>query len=222
MKTRPVYTDKYDSRLSTEAIFFEEGQGKNHVRGVVVQDGEWWVATLTDAEGEIQGTVRLRYKPSQDDWHHNIVPRIKADTRAGRKEVDTAPDVLAKFEFGEPRGYEDDEKNATQDTDNDEVVKRAIRRQPFCFESVGKLGLRISPDDEPTYLTIDEVREDGSAWKWNRTADLSQTIYAGDEIIAVNGRGGNAQEMLNIIKETSKVDDGHLTLTIRPPLSQAM
>ena len=70
------------------------------------------------------------------------------------------PERFFRFYKQNGGGYEDDEKNTTQDTDNDEVVKRAIRRQPFCFESVGKLGLRISPDDEPTYLTIDEVRED--------------------------------------------------------------
>eukprot|EP00434_Breviolum_minutum_P036445 symbB.v1.2.032291.t1/scaffold3859.1/size49193/1 len=72
------------------------------------------------------------------------------------------------------------------------------------------LGLLVSPDDNPQYLVIDDVRGPSLVTEWNSSVTHHEAlqVHPGDQILAVNGVSGNWEEMLNVIQvKAAKLGD---------------
>lgn len=67
------------------------------------------------------------------------------------------------------------------------------------------LGMLVSPDDDPSYLVIDDCTTEHSLiGAWNSTAPEELKVCGGHRIVSVNGRRGSAEDMLETIQETGK------------------
>mmetsp|Transcript_60173 Transcript_60173/g.140633 ORF Transcript_60173/g.140633 Transcript_60173/m.140633 type:complete len:183 (+) Transcript_60173:59-607(+) len=70
------------------------------------------------------------------------------------------------------------------------------------------LGLLVSPDDNPQYLVIDDVRGPSLVTEWNKNQPEELRLHQGDQILAVNGVAGWWEDMLrNIQVQASKPGD---------------
>mmetsp|Transcript_34512 Transcript_34512/g.71001 ORF Transcript_34512/g.71001 Transcript_34512/m.71001 type:complete len:176 (-) Transcript_34512:81-608(-) len=70
------------------------------------------------------------------------------------------------------------------------------------------LGLLVSPDDNPQYLVVDDVRGPSLISEWNAAQPEELRIHQGDQILAVNGVAGWWEEMLRTIQvQASKPGD---------------
>lgn len=77
------------------------------------------------------------------------------------------------------------------------------------------IGVVLSPDDSPNYLTIDEVSSIGLIADWNAAQTRSETqVKEGDLITGVNGVSAGGPEMLHRIQRSGKGCD--LLFTIDP------
>lgn len=213
-------TGAQSSKEADEKIFFDEGEGSDRVRVELVRDREWWVATLLDAQGEAQGSVRLRYKTDENDSGEDIVKSMGSDIikhiQAARGLPETAPKSVPDADSTKTTDGSPQEGGQDKGCE-DETTDAPVQRKEFYLHVTGRLGMRISPDDEPTSLTIDEIQGDGFAARWNETADAAVKIRPGDQIIAINGNYNlDAVDMLKLIKQSSQ-DNGNVTLTVRPP-----
>ena len=86
-------------------------------------------------------------------------------------------------------------------------IEVAIVRQGMNWRS---LGLLVSPDDNPQYLVIDDVRGPSLVTEWNSSVTHHEAlqVHPGDQILAVNGVSGNWEEMLNVIQvKAAKLGD---------------
>merc|ERR1712070_95777 len=64
------------------------------------------------------------------------------------------------------------------------------------------LGLTLSMDDSPAYLTVDAVRDTGLVKVWNDTHGDQLKVAAGDRITSVNHISGDAAKMLQAIRDS--------------------
>eukprot|EP00747_Dinoflagellata_sp_TGD_P107532 gnl/TRDRNA2_/TRDRNA2_170155_c0_seq4.p1 gnl/TRDRNA2_/TRDRNA2_170155_c0~~gnl/TRDRNA2_/TRDRNA2_170155_c0_seq4.p1 ORF type:complete len:170 (+),score=27.85 gnl/TRDRNA2_/TRDRNA2_170155_c0_seq4:78-512(+) len=66
------------------------------------------------------------------------------------------------------------------------------------------LGLIVSPDDDPRYLIVDEVKGPSLVAEWNATHPEAVRVVAGDIISSVNGGSCSGEEMLSQIQQLGK------------------
>jgi len=77
------------------------------------------------------------------------------------------------------------------------------------------IGVVLSPDDSPTYLTIDDISAPSLVADWNKLQTTDKTkVRPGDMIIAVNKQSTTCDHMLLLIKNTGRGQE--LTFTIDP------
>jgi len=101
-----------------------------------------------------------------------------------------------------------------------DTVKANKGRRPFqvVLSRMGShwnnIGLVLSPDDSPTYLTIDDMWEPSLLSEWNAKQDKLKQVRIGDMIQAVNGVSTMADQMLLRIQSTRKGEE--LKLLIEP------
>lgn len=74
----------------------------------------------------------------------------------------------------------------------------------------------VSPDDNPQYLVIDDVRGPSLVTEWNSSIQHHEALRVspGDHILAVNGVSGNWEEMLNVIQVHAAKPGDVLKLTV--------
>jgi len=88
----------------------------------------------------------------------------------------------------------------------------SLRRPAFdvLLERSGKhwrnLGILVSSDDDPKYITIDDVWEPSLMSEWNKAHDEDQQVGAGDTIVSVNGSSCNGEDMIAKIKGVDKFE----------------
>jgi len=85
----------------------------------------------------------------------------------------------------------------------------SLDNTPFLVEVVPEaegipLGIVISPDDDASYLTIDDVRTPGLIALWNESHPEEMTVRTGYTIMSVNGVLNSAQDMLATIQNLRK------------------
>mmetsp|Transcript_38150 Transcript_38150/g.82176 ORF Transcript_38150/g.82176 Transcript_38150/m.82176 type:complete len:169 (+) Transcript_38150:77-583(+) len=92
-------------------------------------------------------------------------------------------------------------------------IEVTIVRQGTNWRS---LGLLVSPDDNPQYLVIDDVRGPSLVTEWNSSIQHHEALRVspGDHILAVNGVSGNWEEMLNVIQVHAAKPGDVLKLTV--------
>mmetsp|Transcript_43564 Transcript_43564/g.138718 ORF Transcript_43564/g.138718 Transcript_43564/m.138718 type:complete len:159 (+) Transcript_43564:124-600(+) len=85
------------------------------------------------------------------------------------------------------------------------------RRPPFQvqLERSGKnwrtIGLLVSPDDDPSYLIVDDIWSPSLISEWNDAHDEQVRVRAGDIIRSVNDcKKKTGEEMLALIQQTGK------------------
>jgi len=82
------------------------------------------------------------------------------------------------------------------------------------------LGVAISVDDHPSYLTVESLCSSGLIAHWNDTHVEEERVCRGDFISCVNDRAGTAHlEMLNQIDDAQKLsirETTRLRLRIEP------
>mmetsp|Transcript_74053 Transcript_74053/g.214519 ORF Transcript_74053/g.214519 Transcript_74053/m.214519 type:complete len:172 (+) Transcript_74053:79-594(+) len=84
------------------------------------------------------------------------------------------------------------------------------RRQPFDAElvRVGEywrtLGLLVSPDDDPSFLIVDDIWEPSLASQWNDQQPEAYKIKPGHVIQAVNGVSEGGEDMLARIQASGR------------------
>jgi len=110
-----------------------------------------------------------------------------------------------------------DRTNTASTCATDEIL--LLEKSPFLVEvrlqkAGTPLGLVLSCDDDPRFLTIDGVREPGMVAQWNATHSEELTVQKGQIIASVNGISNSAVDMLAEIKSASQ--GGALKLLIQP------
>eukprot|EP00439_Symbiodinium_sp_Y106_P060472 s422_g8.t4 len=93
------------------------------------------------------------------------------------------------------------------------LVIRSISPGKLTMRS-STLGLLVSPDDNPQYLVVDDVRGPSLISEWNAAQPEELRIHQGDQILAVNGVAGWWEEMLRTIQvQASKPGDLRLRVS---------
>lgn len=103
-----------------------------------------------------------------------------------------------------------------------EGMQASPRGGPFDVElrQTGKywrsLGLTVSPDDDPAYLMIDDIKEcTGSLiGQWNATHGRQHQVIIGDVIKSVNGNTCDAVDMCTRLEACVK--DSVINLLVEP------
>lgn len=78
-------------------------------------------------------------------------------------------------------------------------------RDPFTVELFtgdarkGQLGMSISADDDPSYVTITEVWHRGLVASWNEDQHSLKQVRAGDAIVSADGVAGDSFLMMDAI-----------------------
>mmetsp|Transcript_7014 Transcript_7014/g.16992 ORF Transcript_7014/g.16992 Transcript_7014/m.16992 type:complete len:179 (+) Transcript_7014:73-609(+) len=86
----------------------------------------------------------------------------------------------------------------------------ARKRNPFevVLKREGKhwmtVGLLVSPDDDPTYLLVDDIWKPSLIDEWNQSCDGDKQVQPGDRITAVNGNSCSAEQMLELLQALDK------------------
>mmetsp|Transcript_28168 Transcript_28168/g.59638 ORF Transcript_28168/g.59638 Transcript_28168/m.59638 type:complete len:224 (+) Transcript_28168:49-720(+) len=80
-------------------------------------------------------------------------------------------------------------------------IQVVLRREPG---SMAMFGMRVSPDDSPCYLVIDEIAEGGLAAKWNAAHGEDKQVAVGDLITSVNGVEYDSEAMIKTIRGMGK------------------
>jgi len=88
-------------------------------------------------------------------------------------------------------------------------IPLSLDNTPFLVEVVPEtegipLGIVISPDDDESYLTIDDVRRPGLIDLWNTYHSEEMIVRTGYKIMSVNGSADSAQDMLATIQNLGK------------------
>lgn len=98
--------------------------------------------------------------------------------------------------------------NLLQDAQEGQLVNfKVAARSPFDMEitRVGAnakvLGILVSPDDDPNFLVVDEIREPSLVGDWIQTHISSQAIRVGDRITKVNDLALSSEEMLERLQQ---------------------
>jgi len=79
------------------------------------------------------------------------------------------------------------------------------------------LGLAISLDDDPSFLTVDAISSPGLISQWNILQQEEQKVRVGDIITAINRCSDNGRQMLELINSIRHMNRGaKLQLTIDP------
>lgn len=79
------------------------------------------------------------------------------------------------------------------------------------------LGLAISLDDDPSFLTVDAITSPGLIAEWNTLQQEGQQVRVGDIITAINRCSDNGRQMLEMINSIRHMNRGaQLQLTIDP------
>mmetsp|Transcript_77245 Transcript_77245/g.218445 ORF Transcript_77245/g.218445 Transcript_77245/m.218445 type:complete len:363 (+) Transcript_77245:57-1145(+) len=92
------------------------------------------------------------------------------------------------------------------------------RKAPFTVRLVRSgenwmtVGLLVSPDDDPQFLVVDDIREPSLIADWNQQHDEPERLQPGDRIVSVNGSKCSGEDMLEKIQSTGK--DAVLFLSI--------
>eukprot|EP00747_Dinoflagellata_sp_TGD_P107531 gnl/TRDRNA2_/TRDRNA2_170155_c0_seq3.p2 gnl/TRDRNA2_/TRDRNA2_170155_c0~~gnl/TRDRNA2_/TRDRNA2_170155_c0_seq3.p2 ORF type:complete len:189 (+),score=36.52 gnl/TRDRNA2_/TRDRNA2_170155_c0_seq3:78-569(+) len=113
---------------------------------------------------------------------------------------------LSNLTTGENKDFVSDAKQAADPN----AARRPGRRPPFEVELVRTgehwrtLGLIVSPDDDPRYLIVDEVKGPSLVAEWNATHPEAVRVVAGDIISSVNGGSCSGEEMLSQIQQLGK------------------
>mmetsp|Transcript_21900 Transcript_21900/g.40268 ORF Transcript_21900/g.40268 Transcript_21900/m.40268 type:complete len:181 (-) Transcript_21900:95-637(-) len=86
----------------------------------------------------------------------------------------------------------------------------ARKRTPFevVLKREGKhwmtVGLLVSPDDDPTYLLVDDIWKPSLIDEWNQSCERDLKVQPGDRITAVNGNSCGAEQMLELLQALDK------------------
>lgn len=85
----------------------------------------------------------------------------------------------------------------------------SLDNTPFLVEVEAQaegipLGVVVSPDDDASYLTIDDVRSPGLIDLWNASHSEEMIVHKGYKIMSVNGVLNSAQDMLATIQSLKK------------------
>jgi ADP-ribose pyrophosphatase YjhB (NUDIX family) len=78
-----------------------------------------------------------------------------------------------------------------------------------------QLGLTISVEDDPSYVTIDDIWEPSLIGEWNGMVEWDKRVKVGDAITAANFVGGSANLILDTIcsaSHTSRINLLHLDI----------
>lgn len=79
------------------------------------------------------------------------------------------------------------------------------------------LAITVSPDDDPSVLTIDDVFSPGLIADWNKLHSDTLTVCRGDIIIGVNNFTGTGREMLELLANIEGLSrEEMLLLHIKP------
>lgn len=85
------------------------------------------------------------------------------------------------------------------------------------------LAITVSPDDDPSVLTIDDVFYPGLIADWNSHHSERLSVFRGDIIIGVNSFAGNGSEMLEVLSEIEGINrDEMLLLHIKPGVNRVL
>lgn len=115
-------------------------------------------------------------------------------------------------------GLSNERMNTASTAATEEVLLEQI---PFLVEVLPKedgtpLGITVSLDDDPSYLSIDDVRSPGLIAEWNESHSEDLMVCTGHVIISVNGTLSSAQDMLDSISSLKK--GVPLQLLVQPPV----
>jgi hypothetical protein len=97
----------------------------------------------------------------------------------------------------------------------------SLEQPPFLVEVKPEtdgtpLGITVSPDDDASYLTIDDVRTPGLIAKWNASHCEDMTVRTGYTIVSVNGVLNSAHDMLAAIQNLRKGSPLRLLIQAAP------
>ncbi|OLP97827.1 hypothetical protein AK812_SmicGene19774 [Symbiodinium microadriaticum] len=99
-------------------------------------------------------------------------------------------------------------KEAQKESWAENIRLKAVARAQKKSGRRRTLGLLVSPDDNPQYLVVDDVRGPSLISEWNAEQPEELRIHQGDQILAVNGVAGWWEEMLRTIQvQASKPGD---------------
>jgi hypothetical protein len=89
---------------------------------------------------------------------------------------------------------------------------KPVRRLPILAELRPRkgtpLGLAVSLDDDPSYVTIDDIATSGLIAEWNDSHSEESQVYVGDVIESVNRCSGNGRQMLNLLTAIDNLNQG--------------
>jgi hypothetical protein len=104
---------------------------------------------------------------------------------------------------------------ATDEGKLDEALD--VQRQLFevtleTNENATRIGVTVSPDDNPRHLVVDAVTEPGLVADWNKRQDESKKVRPGDRIVIVNGVQSDSKRMLQELQAAMR--NTRLTFTV--------
>jgi len=103
-------------------------------------------------------------------------------------------------------------------------------RDPFTVQlSLGRqslpLGIAVSIDDDPSYVSIEQVNSPGLIAEWNSSQTEEYRVNVGDTITAVNRCSGSGRQLLDILTSISKMNRGavmQISVVPRRPQKQSL
>lgn len=96
-----------------------------------------------------------------------------------------------------------------------------MQREPFVVKlqlgSGSPLGLAVSIDDDPSYVSIDGISTPGLIAEWNSSKDDSLKVCVGDIITAVDDSSGSGRQLLHMMTSIQHFNRGaELQLQVEP------
>lgn len=83
------------------------------------------------------------------------------------------------------------------------------------------LAITVSPDDDPSVLTIDDIFSPGLVASWNNSHSEAMSVQRGDIIVAVNHFTGNGREMLEMLANIEGIShEEMIMLHIKPGVNR--
>lgn len=154
----------------------------------------------------------------------NIGKDMLASIKSLRKTVPLQLLIQAKGAEEEPDEVPDRQQlivSIDDIPDNLERPPKALDRSPFIVQLCpGKgtpLGLAVSIDDDPSYVSIDDIASVGLVAEWNKAQREELNVLVGDTIRRIGRCSGSGREMLGILTSIQSVNRGVvLELAIEP------